>query len=127
VCLMSDVRNVSCVGWSQAFNLGTQGMIHGDHRDQAVNIHDVAAVEATVEKLVPIVGAAVLGAVRNDAPAAAVVPGLEVELRQLRKMGELRKRARAEGVDEDELDEAESKDDVIQLILGSPLRMSSPR
>ena len=94
-----------------------------------------------MEKLVPIVGAAVLGAVRNDAPtpapatamatgaAGAVepLPGLEAELRQLRKMGELRKRARAEGVDEDELDEAESKDDVIQLILGSPLRMSSPR
>eukprot|EP01047_Picozoa_sp_COSAG01_P066725 COSAG01_NODE_9270_length_2496_cov_34.599082_2_plen_121_part_00 len=117
--------------YTQAFNLGTQGMIHGDHRDQAVSVHDVAAVEATMEKLVPIVSAAVLGAVRNDpAPATGAVeplPGLEAELRQLPKRKDLLVRARAEGVDEDELDEAESKEDIIQLILASPLGMSSPR
>eukprot|EP01049_Picozoa_sp_SAG25_P001862 SAG25_NODE_89_length_16305_cov_24.431630_2_plen_1259_part_00 len=113
----------------QALNVGTQGRIHGDHRDP-INIHDAAAVEVTMEKLVPIVGATVLGAVRcNDAPRATAEPppGLEAELRQLPKRKDLVARARREGVDEDELDDAESKEAIIQLILGSPLKMSAPR
>ena len=44
---------------------------------------------------------------------------LMIELREVRTKGELAKRARATGVEEGLLDEAESKEDVIQLILRS--------